>query len=313
MVKGYRHRLRHPLNAGRIPRRETCRWDSSGQVRHHERVTDKQPEQLAKEAASKAGLRAARWVTDHGRRYVSRYLLTLLATAVGGAVLGFLSLPILAATVTAVALVGLGGYAIFSHKLLHEERSVRRWAFVRGKRMEQDVLDREQWLDLAVLAIMGKPEDRAARTEARRPQELAQALRVVQHKLAEAHAAQHPQPAKARVRRPGPPAEPNLGVVRARVAAREAARAQLEAEIQALATPEAVETQMALEEATRHATSAKDAALRADQEARNRRRQGRRGTQRTPEMSLSLKMHATGKRDVETLLGPGRFPHTYAD
>jgi hypothetical protein len=270
-------------------------------MRNHSRtMPSKTPEQLARETISRGVSRAFLWLVDRGRRYVSGTVLYLLGTATAGTVLALTHWSLLPAALCGVAVVLMGGYIIFSHKLLQDERTMRQWAHVQGKRAQQDIVERDLLLDKAVLALIGEPQDRMLRLKAR-PAELAQALRVVQHRLAESRAAQRPQPTSARQRRPAPPSGPDLEVVRKRIAAREAEHAQLEAEIQALATPDDIAADMAAAEARRAARSVKDAARRASQAARERKRRGLPATQRRGSLGLELGVRPNGRRHVRKL------------
>jgi hypothetical protein len=260
-------------------------------------MLDQSPEQVAQEDVKRAAITLVRRVVDHGRRYLSLSLLKLVVVGVAGVVFGVISLPLLTVVGCALVVALALGYAVYSHRLLHDAREELRWAFVGGKRVQRDNLEVEQRVDEAVLAIMGKSEDRTVRVRAR-PPELAQALRVVNHRLADAQAAQNPQPRTAAVRRGAAPQEPDLKVVRARIAERQTEREALEAEIQSLASPGDIDAAMAAEDARKHAKSASHSARQATQAARERRRLGQRATQPDAGGTIALTMRANGTREV---------------
>jgi hypothetical protein len=219
------------------------------------------------------------------------------------------------------AFVALAGYTLGLRKQLVDERAMRRWAFVAGKRMEQEVLKRELALDLATLILVNDPKDRATanRLSAPRSPEFASAVRYVRGRLriAASAASDRPQPRKAAVhghatpraptaqemlrdggRVPRAPVPPDLAVVRRRRDLRTSKIAKLEAEIQALAAPDLIELAFAAEEA---ATSYKDqraAAHLADRVARDRQRAGRKPTAPDPDGSFVVSFHPNGNRDV---------------
>ena len=264
-------------------------------------MQDKSPEQLAEEVFTRKILGVVRWLFDHGSRYLSRFVLTLVGGGLVGVVVGVISLPIVAAVICGVVVVVSVGYAVFAHMLLDDERVTRRWAFVDRKRLQQKLLAADRRLDEAVLAIMDEPEDRGIRVRAQ-PAELGQVLALIRYRTAEIRAAQHPQPRRAGVRRPAAPQEPDLGVVRARIAERQAEHDALEAEIQSLPVPEDIDAAMAADEARKYATSARDAAHEATFAARDRKRHGRPATQQRPSPALQVRTQATGERTVRRVV-----------
>lgn len=263
-------------------------------------MTDQSPEQVAKEEFSNALRTAWRGLIDRGRRYASVTLLKIGLGGLAAAVLAAISLPILAAVACGVAVVLALWFGVYAYKLFDRERTTRQWAFVQGKRAQQQTLDAEQRADEAVLAIMGKPEDARLRVGAR-PRELVQALAVVRYRSAQAHAAQFPQPASAAQHSPAAPKEPDLAPVRARISKRKAEREALEAEIQALAAPGDIEAAMLAEEKRTHAQSAHESAHQASQAARERTRRGQTATSPSAGISMSMKIDPRGTRDVRSV------------
>lgn len=204
------------------------------------------------------------------------------------------------------AFVALAGYTLGLRKQLVDERTMRRWAFVAGKRMEQEVLKRELALDLATLILVNDPKDRATanKLSAPRSPEFASAVRYVRGlllRVAAAAASDRPQPRKATVHGQAPPAAPaapDVAGVRRRRDLRTSEIAKLEAEIQALAAPDVIELAFAEKEA---ATSYKDqraAAHLADRVARDRQHAGRKPTAPGPDAGFVVSFHPNGNRDV---------------
>lgn len=236
-------------------------------------------------------------VADRARGWISRWLAGVALTSAAGVVLAVVSLPLIAAVVCGVATTASLCTAVWARRLLYRERAARRWAWVAGKRAQQDVLTREQIVDTAVLVIVGEPEDRALAVGTR-PVELRQAVSYVRGRLAEVHASSRPQPASAKHRRPAAAKKPDVAPVRRRRERRAAEIKALEAEIQQLANPDDAAAAMAVEEAGRHARSVRQSALDADQAARERARRGRPATARTEGTPIEIAFKADGSRDV---------------
>ena len=255
------------------------------------------------------------------RKFVGAQLVKLLLGGVASIALLVAALPLFAAGAAAAVVAAALGYAVYARKQLVDERAMRRWAYVAGKRVQQDVLKRELALDLATLILVNDPADRevAHRLSEPRSPEFASAVRYVRGRLRIAAAAAfgRPQPRKAAVhghatpraptaqemlrdggRVPSAPVPPDLAGVRRRRDLRTSEIAKLEAELQALAAPDAIELAFAAEEA---ATSYKDqraAAHLADRVARDRRRAGRTPTAPGPDAGLAVSFHPNGSRDV---------------
>ncbi len=201
-----------------------------------------------------------------------------------------------------------------------------RWAFVSGKRVQQQNLEAKIAMDTVTLALMGERHAPGAMRSA--SPELRSALAYHQHRLrlAEERAAaaeavkdgtatdqqrraltrargrdRHPE------RQPAPPQGPKVEPIKARREAVAAERAELEAEIKSLATAESVEQAMQAEEvkgARMTRRERHDAALKADRAARERVRAGRPPTAPEAERTITLGIAANGERDVST--GRGR-------
>jgi hypothetical protein len=172
--------------------------------------------------------------------------------------------PYAVAAAATVVFVLIAGYASYQ---LVDERTLRRRAWIDGKRVEQDTLKRELLLADATLVLVGEPQDRQRRFTLRGPGagEFGSALRYREAQSATARVGQHPQAGKAsrRSQLPAAPARPDVAAVRRRRDVLEAELDRLEAEIQALSTPQAIDLAGAAEEAERSYDQRRDAAHEA--------------------------------------------------
>lgn len=91
------------------------------------------------EGAVRRRWRDVRWWL---RKFVGAQLVKLLLGGAASIALLLAALPFFAAATAAVVVGAAVGYAVYARKQLVDERTMRRWAFVQGKRMQQDVLTR---------------------------------------------------------------------------------------------------------------------------------------------------------------------------
>ena len=253
------------------------------------------------------------------RKFAGAQLTALVLGGAASVALLVAAVPLFAAAAAAVVVIAAVGYAVYARKQLIDERSMRRWAFVDVKRLQQQVLERELALDIATLILVNDPKDRetARRMRGLRSAEFAAAVRYLRARVQEATVPQRPQPAKAAVhghttpraptaqemlrdggRVPSAPVAPDVAGVRRRRDLRTSEIAKLEAELQALEAPDVIELAFAAEEA---ATSYKDqraAAHAADRAARDRQRAGRKPTAPGPDAGFVVSFHPNGNRDV---------------
>jgi hypothetical protein len=249
------------------------------------------------ERAARRRLRNLRW---WGRKWLGLQLTKLLAGAVASAGLAWIALPILAAACATIVIVLFGGYALYLRRQLVDERAMRRWAWVDGKRARQDVVSHQLALAEATLVLVGHPQDRRSRFTIRAPgsREFVSAVRCLEARVAAAHHAQRPQPPRASRHRPAVPAAPDVSAVRRRRDVLKAELSKLDAEIQALAVPDAIDVGRAAEEAVRSFKKQRDAAHEADVAARERHRAGRAPTKRAAEPAMQVIAEPGGMRQV---------------
>ena len=239
-----------------------------------------------------------RALVERGQVWLTGHLLVL---AIGGGAAAVVLLPILAGVVCAVVAITSVIFAIYSRRLMADERSKRRWAYVQGKRVQQRQLRAQAAIDNAILAICG---DRQAQVSQQRNAELVQALRHLRGQLAQS--AERPRPAGDAQPPPAVPAAPDLASVRQRLKQRMAHIEALEAEIQSLAVPvdDALrEDAKELRKAEKELTAA---TREADRAARDRLRRGQ--TPTTPggnQINFQLQVGPEGLRDIrQTELAP---------
>lgn len=253
------------------------------------------------EGAVHQRLRNARWWV---RKFVGAQLVKLLLGGVASVALLVAALPVFAAVAAAAVVAAALGYAVYARKQLVDERTMRRWAYADGKRVQQDVLKRELALDVATLILVNDPADRevAHRLSEPRSPEFAGAVRYLrgQLRVAAAAASERPQPRKAAVHGQSPAAStpPDLVAVRRRRDLRKSEIAKLDAEIQALAAPDVIDLAVAAEDAGRAYKNRRAAVHLADRIARERRQRGRKATERGPNVGLNVAFHVNGDRDV---------------
>jgi hypothetical protein len=247
---------------------------------------------------------AARWRWRNLQGWVRKWAgVQLVKLFAGGALsigLVWTALPVFAAAFATAVVVLLAGYAIYVRKQLVDERTMRRWAFVANKRLQQDVVKRDLALAQATLILAGEPRDRQARFRIHAPgsREFVAAVRYLEARVADAAALQHPQPAKTRSGRGRRSARPDVSGVRRRREVTKAEIAKLDAQIQALASPDAVELARAAEEAVRSYEEQRAAAHKADRVARDRHRAGRRPTEAVGPRTIDVAIGPTGARGV---------------
>lgn len=233
---------------------------------------------------------------DRGSEWLTRTLLALLAAAIGSSALAIVVLPVFVGVACALITLAAVIYAIYARRLMDNERRMRRWAHIQGKRVQQAQLKANANVDNAVLVISG---DRQAGFDSLGNRELAQAVRHLQARSQQAARAERPQPTGASVRQPAIPAAPDLAPVRRRIAQRKAEIKALEGEIQALAVPHDQELKAAAHDSRRAERELSSAARQADRQAQDRRRRGLTPTV-TPgrELGLQLTMGPEGVRHV---------------
>lgn len=272
---------------------------------------DRSPEQLAKETGYALVNRARRWVRDVGTRFASIAVLKLLGIGGATAVIGFISLPLMLACLLAAFVIGGGIWLVFAHKAFYEQKTMREWAVVAAKRLEQQKLRAEKREAEAVLLIVGDPKDRGVHLYKRRP-ELGQAIAWQRQRLLTASADQNARPAGAHVRAKNAPGPPNLDPVRAQIRQLDAELNALEAEIQALALPEARSLALKATEARAHVSLLKDRALKARQAARERHRAGLPPTAEAPGMRLQVQVDPLAGHHAIEQLPPEPTPEQIA-
>jgi len=253
---------------------------------------DLEPGAAAQEAAK--GLVRRKWQQgrDLAVSWVTKEILAFLGAAVivsGAAVAS--TLPVLAVVGCAIVVLAAIAFVIAARRLLHLERSRRRWAEVGALRERQRALKAEDALDVVALVLSGDRESSRDLHRVARP-EVRQALRVLQAQVSEARTASRPQPATASSRRAAKPQPPDVAGMKARRAARASEWEAVEQEIQALADPTDTESREA-------ARAARRAAQEADHAVRERRRRGQRATVAPGnEINLEVAFGLDGHRDV---------------
>jgi hypothetical protein len=257
-----------------------------------------EPEQelarLGYELARETRRRILRWA----RRWITAKLGALVATGVGAIVLGFRSLPLVAAFLSAVVVVVATSFAVVARRLLYRQNARLRWSEIQILRERQARMKAKDELDAAALAL-ASDDDHALLSRRGRHAELLVAVLSVRHRLAEARSLERPQPPASAQHRPAAPARVDTRALERRIARRAAELEELEAQVQSLAIPTDGAAAGRLKEATNRRRAAESAAMEADSEARDRRLRGLSAT--VPggsETLLELGFSADGTRDV---------------
>lgn len=277
-------------------------------------MTNLNPLELAEKDAKKRLKRAWHTVQDFFKTFTTATLLKMLTGSVVSIALAIINFTAFAAIAVAVVIGVLSVALIYSTKIIKDQDRENRWAYVAGKRVQQDNLDAQIAMDTVTLALMG--ERHAPNGMRRASRDLQEALAYYQHRLslaeqradaAEAVNAGNASDAQRRALKrfqredAQPPKGPAVEPIKARRVSRDAERKALEAEIQSLATAEDIDAAMKTDEvegARRTRRERQDAARKADQAARERVRLGRAATAREPASRFDLRMHANGHRDV---------------
>jgi hypothetical protein len=281
-------------------------------------VTDLNPFDDAKQEVQNRVTRVRNRVEDFLKTFTTAALLKTLGGSVLAIVAAALNFPVFAVVAVAVAIVALSVYAIYATKIMKDQDRENRWAYVSGKRVQQQNLEARIAMDTAALALM-EGERHAPNGMRGASQELRSALAYLLHRLrlaeerAEAAEAVKEGTATAAQRRAhvrfqrhrevAPPKGPAVEPIKARRAALDAERKELEAEIKSLATEDSIKAAMKAEEvegARRTRREIQDAARKADQAARERVRSGRAPTAAEPGLELTLKIGPNGDRDVSS-------------
>ena len=241
--------------------------------------------------------RDARWWLG---KWAGAQLVKLVGAGAISAGLLWAAFPYAAAAAATAIIVLLAGYTIYVRKQLVDERTLRRRAWISGRRLQQQVLKHEVALAEATLILAGQPQDRRSRFDLRAPgsSEFVSAVRYAETRAASV--TQGPQPATAARRGAAPrvPSPPQVDGVRRRRDLRKSEIAKLEAEIQCLSTRDAIDLARAAEEAERSYKQQRDDAHRAERAARDRYRAGRTPSPAQAGHALEIRVTPNGERDV---------------
>lgn len=261
--------------------------------------TGQQPDEAALEAATRLGRRAWLRAIDALRVIFTVKSALIAVGGVGASVLAVLSLGALAGIACAAVTVGASVWAVFAGRLLIRERASARWAAIGVLRHEQRAVRAEAALDVVTLALAGDRTAMGRLHRIGRP-DLVRALRARDHALRQAAAGStSARPSRADARAAAPPPAPDTKKVRRHLSEREAELKAIEARIQAYADPTDDAAIRRAEAFRAQAKAAHDAALKADREARDRRRRGLPAT--VPpgrEVGLELEITPAGVRSV---------------
>jgi hypothetical protein len=240
------------------------------------------------------------WAVNVARERLPRSLVTLLSASLVTSAVAVIVHPAAVGVACACVVLAAAVYAYYARRRMHGERRSRAWAFIAGKRLQRDLLEREVWLDELLLAFAGHPNDRAAR-HGLRPSEAAKVLALVEHRIREAAKPEGVRDPRARRRQSAAASrpEPDLPKIRRRIERRKAEIAALDAEREHLAVPEDPAAEVEAAETRDRAREVRKAALAADREARDLRRRGSRATGRGGTKSLRVRFDpGSGHNDV---------------
>lgn len=259
------------------------------------------PEPLTqlKEEAAKAAISRWKRGRDLVNKWVGNQLLGIAVSVVGAGGLLWAAFPWAVAVLGCVVLVAALLYAVYSRKQLINERTMRRRAFIRGKRAEQKVLQSELALRNIAIGLAGNPGERRRLTgqHIAGAREIRQAADYVTAR-AHAHVAKVDPSVRAQAaRRRGEPIAPkslDVGPWIRRADVLVAQVQELEAEIQALSVPDSA----ALEEALKVSRERRRAAHEADSVARERLRKGRTPSPANRSEQLIVSERIDGNREV---------------
>jgi hypothetical protein len=261
--------------------------------------TDPEPLDEFRDDVNRALESGREWAIDLGREHLPRWLIALISGSVTSSVAAILVWPPVVGIACALTLGAATIATYYARRRMYKERRARAWSYIAGKRLERDLLERENRLDQAILVFAGHPQDRALR-HALRPQELRQILAGLEYRLRSAAESDRPQPAKAT--RHGmasrPARAPDLAAVRRRIERRNAQIAAIDAECEQLAVPEDPGAALAASESRDRAHAVYAAALKADRKARELKRRGRRASGRGGHHELVVEFQPDGERNV---------------
>jgi hypothetical protein len=259
---------------------------------------DLEPTEAAKQAAEAIVEREKRRVRDFMVDWAPRQVLAFLVSSLGlsvAAIVSSLSVLVIVGVVLLCLVSAL--FVVFARRLLHGERVRRRRAEVAVLRNRQEVLRLEEAFDVVTLALSGDREARGQLSRIRQP-DLAQAIRALQGRRAEAE--EREASPRRQIRRPAPAAPPDPKVIAMRRKARKVEQEELEAHIQALADPSDLKTTRLADQLHKQAREERKVALDAAKLARDRRARGARATARPgSEHGFDVAFGLGGTRSVE--------------
>jgi hypothetical protein len=260
---------------------------------------DYEPEDVFREDVGRIYKRLRRRAIQTFRAWLTAKLAGILLGGVVGIALAILYLPGFAAALCGAVVILAAGYAVYARKLLKKEQRSRRWLEINALRRRQEVLQANNRVAVATLALNGDRE--AIRDSRSLPPELRSAILRIHQRVAQAeNAARFPKPGQGEARGPALPEAPDLEPMKRRQKALSAELASVEAKIQALADPTDSEAPIRAQAAKEQSKRLDAAASEAEKLARERRMRGLKATMPAGgEQGLQIRFDPTGQRDVQ--------------